>query len=414
MAVISHLTGFRCVRCGSEQPAEPSPLTCAECGGNLDAVYNYAAIAAGWSKEALAADPDRSLWRYLPLLPVSAAPEKRSLLVGGTPLVHLEHVARELGLAWLGIKDDTRNPSASLKDRASEVAIRHAAESGRDTLVVASTGNAAASLAALCAWHGARAVVLAPASAPAAKLTQVLQYGALLCPVDGSYDDAFDLARAVAEERGWYLRSTGVNPVMSEGKKTVALEFAEQLGWEVPDTILVPVGDGCIIGGVHKGLSDLVRLGWIERMPRIAAIQAEGSSSVADAVRSGGPIVPVRARTVADSISVDLPRDGDKALRAVRETNGFALTVSDEEILRAQQALASRTGIFAEPAAAAAWAGLLKARRTGEVRPGQRVLVLITGSGLKDIPAAQRRVHLPDPVEPTLGAVMEFLESRTE
>ncbi len=403
------VTGFRCVGCGHGYSAEPFRLTCEACGGNLDVLYDYAAIAGRWSRETLAADPDRSLWRYLPLLPVSSAPERRSIQVGGTPLVELPELAGELGVGRLWVKDDTRNPSGSLKDRASEVGIRHAVETQRDTLVVASTGNAAASLACLAAWHKVKAVVLAPSSAPPAKLTQILQYGAALCPVAGSYDDAFDLTLKVADQENWYLRSTGVNPVMSEGKKTVALEIAEQLGWEAPDRVFVPVGDGCIIGGVFKGFHDLLSLGWIERMPKLMAVQAEGSAAIVNAIRSEEAIQPVHANTVADSISVDFPRDGVKAVRAVRETGGDAITVSDDEILAAQRTLASTTGIFAEPAAAAAYAGLIKAHQRGSLGKDERIVAAITGSGLKDIAAAQRQIEIPKPIEPTLEGFEKFM-----
>ncbi|MFH0883618.1 MAG: threonine synthase [bacterium] len=407
----SSLTGFRCVRCGHGYPAKPFRMTCEACGGNLDVLYDYSEIAGRWSREALAADGDRSLWRYLPLLPVESAPRRRSIQVGGTPLVELAGLAAEFGIDRLWVKDDTRNPSASLKDRASEVGIRHAVEAGNETIVVASTGNAAASLACLAAWHKVKAVILAPASAPPAKLTQILQYGATLCPVAGSYDDAFDLTLQVAEKRGWYLRSTGVNPVMSEGKKTVALEIAEQLEWEVPDRVFVPVGDGCIIGGIYKGFHDLLSLGWIERIPKIMAVQAEGSAAIANVIHSDSELQPVKANTVADSISVDFPRDGLKAVRAVRETGGGAITISDDEILSAQRRLASASGIFAEPAAAAAFAGLIKAHQQGSLGASERVVVTITGSGLKDVSAARKQIEIPKPVEPTLEGFEKFMRS---
>jgi len=407
----NHLTGYRCVVCGSERSASGIALTCEACGGNLDALYDYEVISREWSREQLAADPDPSLWRYLPLLPVDSVPDRKSIRVGGTPLESLGIIAEKMGLGSLWVKDDSRNPSTSLKDRASEVGIRHAIEADKRTIVVASTGNAAASLSALSAWHGVNAIVVAPAAAPPAKLTQIVQYVATLCPVAGSYDDAFDLSLKLAENRGWYLRSTGVNPVMTEGKKTVAFEIAEQLGWKMPDAILVPVGDGCIIGGVHKGFRDLKAIGWIDRIPRIIAVQAEGSSAIADAVARGGEILPVKANTIADSISVDLPRDGVKAVRAVTDTGGAAIKVSDDEILVAQHDLASSTGLFAEPAASAAWAGFHKAVENKIVRGGENVVVLITGSGLKDIPAAQKKVSIPAPIKATEEGLNEYLSS---
>ncbi|HDY75088.1 MAG TPA: threonine synthase, partial [Candidatus Marinimicrobia bacterium] len=290
-----------------------------------------------------------------------------------------------------------------LKDRATEVGIQHAKELGYKIIAAASTGNAAASLACLSATHKMEVVIFAPSSSPPAKLTQILQYGAHLFPVNGSYDDAFDLSMDVVKATGWYLRSTGINPILSEGKKTVALEIAEQLNWEVPDQIFVPVGDGCIIGGVYKGFYDLHQLGWIDRLPKIVAVQAEGSSAIVNALKSG-KIKPVNAETVADSISVDLPRDGQKAIRAVKESHGYGLKMTDGEILAAQHYLAKTTGLFAEPAAAAAFAGLIKSTNENKINSDETAAVLITGTGLKDINAAQQIVNIPSPILPDLDS----------
>jgi threonine synthase len=281
-------------------------------------------------------------------------------------------------------------------------------------LITASTGNAAASLAGLSAWHGKKAVILAPSSAPPAKLAQIQQYGATLLPINGSYDDAFDLSVQVASELGLYCRSTGINPVMGEGKKTVALEIAEQCGWDVPDAVFVPVGDGCIIGGLHKGFSDLHHIGWIEKIPKLIAVQAAGSSAIANAVDRDGELEAVKSDTIADSISVDLPRDGIKAIRAVTQTGGFAIRVSDQTILRGQHSLAKRTGIFVEPASAAAWAGMQAAVSLGLLKDVRSVVVVATGSGLKDIKAAQSLLPVPDPVEPSIDAISAMLGGTQE
>jgi threonine synthase len=396
------LVGYRCMQCAAEYPPEPFRYQCPRCRNNLDVIYDYRRLRRRWSRSALARDGDRSLWRYLPLLPVEQAPENRSLQVGGTPLVRIENAKIGGGSVNLFVKDDTRNPSGSLKDRATEVGLRHAVEEGAELLVVASTGNAAASTAALAAFHGFQAVILVPAAAPPAKLTQIAQHGVTLCPVKGSYDEAYDLSIALAEEYGWYCRSTGYNPILSEGKKTAALELAEQLDWQVPDKIFVPVGDGCIIGGMYKGWFDLVRLGWVDRLPQIIAVQAEGSSAVVRALESGGELTPVTADTVADSIAVDYPRDGLKAVRAVKASNGWGMTVSDEEILEAQKRMSETTGIFTEPASAAAFAGFLKAMKNQEIGPEETVVVLATGTGLKDIPTAQKSFQMPAVIEPTL------------
>jgi len=408
------LIGYRCLDCGHVHNPVSFHYTCPDCGANLDAFYNYDLITSHWDKQGLADNQDRSLWRFSPLLPVMGQPENKTIQVGGTPLVTAPCLSEEIGIASLWIKDDTRNPSGSLKDRASEVGLQHAAELKMDTIVTASTGNAAASLAALAACHGQKAVILAPATAPPAKLTQILQYGAILCPVDGNYDAAFDLATEVAERFGWYSRSTGINPVMSEGKKTVALEIAEQLDWRAPDFVFVPVGDGCIIGGVYKGFYDLLKLGWIGHLPRIIAVQADGSAAIVKALVSNSIIKSVQAQTVADSIAVDLPRDGLKALRAVRESNGFGITVSDEAILQSQKLMAEKTGIFTEPAAAAAFAGLLKALDGDLVKSDNSVVVLATGSGLKDIAAAQKMITIPVAIEPDFAAFQKFYQAAVE
>lgn len=395
--------GYICISCGDFLPAEPFHYTCKKCDGNLDAVYDYDQIKKDWSRKHLSENLDRSIWRYLPVLPVDRNPEELSMQVGGTPLVNQTRLAQEIGIRNLWLKDDTRNPSGSLKDRATEVGIQHAKELGFKTLVAASTGNAAASLACLSATHQMEAVIFAPATAPSAKLTQILQYGAHLFPVDGTYDDAFDLSLEVVKATGWYSRSTGINPILSEGKKTVALEIAEQLNWEVPDHIFVPVGDGCIIGGVYKGFYDLYQLGWIDRLPQIIAVQAEGSSVIVDALESG-TLTSVSADTIADSISVDMPRDGQKAIRAVKESQGYGLKVTDAEILDAQHYLAKTTGLFAEPAAAAAFAGLLKSANEGKINSDDTATVLITGTGLKDIRAAQKLVVVQSPISPDLDS----------
>ena len=409
----NNLIGYRCVACGTSQPAEPPPLLCPACGGALDAEYDYDRIAAQLTPAVLTGDPERSLWRYRALLPVDGTPANRSLQVGGTPLVALPLLAGKFDLGALYIKDETRQPSGSLKDRATEVALQHSAEYGQATVVAASTGNAAASLATLAAHHGRRAVILVPAGTAAGKLVPIMQCGAMLCPVDGTYDDAFELVETIARELGWYSRNSGSNPVLSEGKKTVALEIAEQLQWAAPDKVFVPVGDGCIIGGVYKGFYDLLQLGWTNKLPQLVAVQAAGSAAVVRALESGGEIEAVQADTIADGIRVNLPRDGQKALRAVRATDGFGITVTDDEILEAQHSLAKGTGIFAEPSAAAAYAGFKKALSQRLISPGESVVLLIPGSGLKDLPAAGRLVEQPEPVAANLGAFREFYERFT-
>lgn len=403
------LLNLTCIQCRNEYTVQPFRYTC-DCGGNLDYVYDYDYINTIWKKENLTQIAMNSVWRYLPLLPVMNSPENTNIRVGATPFIEFPKLAKELHFNQLYIKDDTRNPSGSLKDRASELGIQHAKELGEDLIIAASTGNAAASLACLSAYHNVKALILAPDSAPSAKLTQILQYGAQLLPVNGSYDDAFDLSFELSKRYGWYSRNTGINPVMSEGKKTIAFEIAEQLNWISPDQIYVPVGDGCIIGAVYKGFYDLLKLGWITKIPALIAVQSEKSAAVVNALESGGEIIPVKSNTIADSISVDLPRDGEKALVAVRDSNGFGLLVSDAEILQAQLEMSSTTGIFCEPASAAAYAGMLKAAKENRISSSDNIVVLATGTGLKDISSAAKSVQIPLSVSPNIESAEKSLK----
>jgi threonine synthase len=296
-------------------------------------------------------------------------------------------------------------------------------ELGYEVVTTASTGNAAAALSGLCAAVSQANVIFVPSTAPQAKIAQLLVYGATVLLVDGSYDDAFELCLQAAPEFGWYNRNTAYNPYMSEGKKTVAFEICEQLAsaqdwqsrpgdWVAPDVVVVPVGDGCIIGGVHKGFKDLLALGWIEQMPRIVGVQAAGSSPLVDAWErgiEGWEMTPVAAHSVADSIVAGLPRDRIKALRAVHESGGIFVRVSDEEIVKAIPALAQGCGVFAEPAAAAAYAGLVRAVEVGSIDPDEQVVVLATGSGLKDITTAMESVEDAIVVAPNLEAVQRAM-----
>ena len=281
-------------------------------------------------------------------------------------------------------------------------------------VVTASTGNAGAALAGMAAAIGQKAVIFAPRNAPPAKVAQLLIYGATVYLVDGTYDDAFDLTIQASDEFSWYCRNTGYNPFTAEGKKTAALEIWEWMEnlkskIETPLSIFVSVGDGNIISGLHKGFKDLLSLGWLDSMPRIYGVQAEGSAAIANAYLSGSEdIVPISANTIADSISVDLPRDGVRAVRAARETGGAYLLVSDEDIIAAIGQL-GRVGIFAEPAGAASYAGLVKAVRSGIIKSDDPVLVINTGSGLKDVRSAMKAVKEPIIIEPTLKALKKVI-----
>ena len=395
---MDHVTGLKCVVCGRTYAVDEHDYVCPDHGddGILDVCYDYDLIGKRLKRRDLQASTDHSIWRYRPLLPIRPDAPAPPLAVGWTPLYRATRLGAELGLTSLWIKDDGRQPTASFKDRASAIALVKAREKGAAVITTASTGNAAAALSGLCASVGQANVIFVPANAPQAKVAQLLAFGARVLLVNGSYDDAFELCMQAAREYGWYNRNTGYNPYMSEGKKTASYEICEQLDWQPPDRIFVSVGDGCIIGGLHKGLKDLMALGWIDRMPKLMGIQAAGSNFLAEAWQSGEDVLhkkPIKASTIADSISAGLPRDRVKAMAAVRDTGGAYLTVSDEEILAAIPTLARGCGVFAEPAGAAAYAGLVKAVSAGMVAADERIVVLNTGSGLKDIASAMLAVR---------------------
>lgn len=410
---MDHVLGLKCVLCGKEYAADEALYVCPDHGdeGILDVIYDYRFISTQINPVTLARNPERTIWRYRPLLPVHSDSPIPPLTVGWTPLYHARRLGRKLGMPWLYIKDDGREPTASFKDRASAVGVVKAMELGRETVAAASTGNAASSLAGIAASVGLKTIIFVPRTAPQGKIAQLLVYGATVLAVDGTYDQAFDLCLAASKEYGWYIRNTAYNPYLSEGKKTAAYEVCEQLNWAAPDWIFVGVGDGCIIGGLGKGLRDLAALGWIEKMPRLMGVQAEGSAALYNAWKRGtDEVEPVEPHTIADSISVGMPRDRIKALRAVRETNGAFITVTDEEILEAMRILGREMGVFAEPAGAAPLAGLLKALRQGLVDPQEKVVVMVTGNGLKDVASAMKATGEPIVVEPTLEAVRGVLE----
>lgn len=341
-------------------------------------------------------------------LPIQSGRSLPPLPVGGTPLLEARRLRAELGMPQLWLKDDTRNPSGSTKDRASQLVVAKAREYGLGTIATASTGNAASALAACCAAGGLNAVVFVPAAAPQAKLVQMLAYGARVLRVAGSYDQAFELCCAACERFGWYNRNTALNPFTVEGKKTAALEIVRQLAGEAPDVVIVPSGDGVIISGVAKGFADLVAAGLLERAPRLLAAQPAASNALVRALESGTETVePLHgAASVADSLVVEAPRAARLALRRIRASGGGGIAVDDEAIVAAIGRLAATTGVFAEPAAAASLAGLEAALELGLVNRDERVVLLVTGSGLKDVPAAARAVTIPEPVEPDLDAVM--------
>ena len=411
--------GYRCSLCAQEYGPQEVQYTCPKDGGNLDVILDVEHLRKTLQPEDITRQSEASLWRYLPLLPIADPGGQNTPLhaAGGTPVFAPARLAHSLGLDNLWVKDESRNPTASFKDRASAVVVGRAREIGAEVVVTASTGNAGAALAGMSAAIGQKAVIFAPRTAPPAKVAQLLVFGARVLLVDGTYDDAFDLTIQASQEFGWYCRNTGYNPFTAEGKKTAALEIWEWWKYQTPASrsgqrlnVFVSVGDGNIISGIHKGFKDLQALGWLEQMPRIFGIQAEGSAAIANAFfAKTETITPVSAKTLADSISVDLPRDGVRAVRAVTQTGGAYILVSDAEILAGIAALGP-VGIFAEPAGAAAYAGLVKAVQQGVIGRGDAVLVLNTGSGLKDVKAAMQAVKEAPIIEPSLAALKEVLK----
>ncbi|HJZ83551.1 MAG TPA: threonine synthase [Polyangia bacterium] len=397
-----NVTGLRCVRCGAHYEEGAVEYTCPPCGieGILDVEYDYERVQ--WAPSA-----ERSIWRYLPLLPVRGHLGVPSLQVGWTPVAEFPKLAARLGVGAFLVKDDGRLPTGSFKDRASAVGTVKARERGRDIVACSSTGNAASSLAGFCANQGLRAIIFVPASAPEAKIAQLRAFGARVLLVEGSYDQAYYLCQQAVAEFGWYNRNCAVNPYLVEGKKTCGLEIGEQLAEAPPDVVAVAVGDGCTVAGIWKGLFEMHRLGVLPRLPRLLGVQAAGAAPLVDAFSRGADesagIRKVKAQTLADSIAVGEPRNWRKALRAVRASGGAWVAVSDEAILEASRDLAAATGIFAEPTGAAALAGIRAAREQGTIGARDRVLHVVTGSGLKDVRGAALRA--PEPTR--IGVALE-------
>ena len=397
---------YRCTDCGCTYSRDEVRYLCPECGkkyvpgipltGVLEAIFDYEAIGRTFDQ----AKPDWSLF---------CAVEKEfhpPILVGNTPLGRVDRLGAELGVDSLWVKNDGLNPSGSLKDRASFLVVAEARRLGMDLIVAASTGNAASALAAVCASTGTKALIFVPEKAPKAKLVQMVLYGATVVPVKGTYDDAFRLSLDYTAQRGGLNRNTAYHPLTIEGKKTAALELWAQLGYQAPDAVVVSVGDGVILGGVHKGFLDLQRAGLIERLPRLIGVQAESSDAIHRYLQTGQYHDAVNPVTRADSISVTCPSNAHGARRALLESAGLTLTVTDEQILSAQARLAARTGIFTEPAGATALAGLAKLQASPNRLPADsRVVLLATGHGLKDVEAPLSRISIPPAIEPTLEAV---------
>ena len=407
-----NVKGAVCVKCGAEYEAEKETYSCAICGGILEIVYDYDFIKKRINSGTFAASKDLSMWRYLDFLPVEEGSSLCPLRAGWSPLYKADALGRALGMTQsfthakfpplenLYIKDDGINPTSSLKDRASGIAVVRAQRADKDTVACSSTGNAASSLAGAAASMGLKSVIFVPERAPQGKLTQLLIFGATVVSVKGDYGAAFRLSAQAIEKYGWYNRNAAINPYLSEGKKTVSFEIAEQLslalqnpaasGFKAPDFVALSVGDGCTIAGVWKGFKDLFATGLIDKLPRLISVQAEGCCPVNRAIERNASIIErMEENTLADSIAVGVPRNGDKALAAIRDSDGITVNVSDDEILAAMRVLGKAAGVFGEPAGAAGTAGLAKAAERGLIPADALVVSIVTGNGLKDIASAQ-------------------------
>lgn len=379
----------KCVRCGREYAAVPDLENC-ECGGILEIVYDYDYIRSTFTKETLKNRENRTMWRYRELLPIEETTKEPPLRVGWSPLYEEPRLAEKLGVGKLWVKDDGQNPTASLKDRASAMAVAKATEAGAKTIACSSTGNAASSLAGNAAAAGFETYIFVPSRAPKGKVAQLMTFGANVISVQGNYEETFELSKAAIAKWGWYNRNAAINPYLSEGKKTVALEIMEQLDWQVPDYIAISVGDGCTIAGLWKGLKDLYAIGFIDRLPRLISAQAEGCHPLNRAIETGEDWYPMEENTLADSIAVGVPRNADKALMAIRESNGLTVNVTDEEIMAAQKLLGTVCGVFGEPAGVTGTAGVKKLCEQGKLPKNATVVSVVTGNGLKDVANAIR------------------------
>ena len=401
----------KCTCCGREYPAVPDLTNC-QCGGILDIIYDYDGIREAFTKDTLRDRPDRSMWRYRELLPIEENTPPTPLRVGWSPLYEEPSLADMLDLKRLWVKDDGQNPTASLKDRASAMAVAKAREAGAKVIACSSTGNAASSLAGNAAAAGLETYIFVPSRAPKGKVAQLMTFGATVISVQGSYEETFALSKAAIEKWGWYNRNAAINPYLSEGKKTVAFEIMEQLDWQVPDYIAISVGDGCTIAGLWKGLKDLHAIGFIDRLPRLISAQAAGCCPLNRAIETGEPWKPMEENTLADSIAVGVPRNAHKALAAIRESNGLTVNVSDQEIMAAQGLLGRTCGVFGEPAGVTGTAGVKKLCEQGLLGREDTVVSVVTGNGLKDVANAIKACGEPITIPSDMDRLLEAFAER--
>jgi threonine synthase len=407
----SHVLGMRCRACGRPEEIGPN-YVCAGCFGPLEVVYDPAVARRTLTREAIAARPP-GIWRYLELLPVSTAPT-RGLAVGSTALVHADRLGAAIGVDRLWLKDDTRNPTLSFKDRVVAVAAARAVEFGFDTLACASTGNLAGATAAAAAALGLRAFVFVPSDLEPAKVDHALGYGATVVRVDGTYDDINRLSLEIADEEGWAFVNVNLRPFYSEGSKTLAFEIAEQLGWRLPDVLVSPIASGSLYTKVAKGFDELVAVGLVEpKVVKFVGGQPEGCSPVATAFAGGTDrIDPVRQPdTIVRSLAIGSPADGPYALELARRTGGSIEAIPDADTAAAIRRLAATEGIFVETAGGVTVAAVEAARRRGVIRDGDEVVALLTGNGVKT-PDARRFGEAEAPVPAPIAATYDAFSAR--
>ncbi len=397
---------FQCINCGNHFNKDEVKYLCPDCSENnssasppkgvLKTIYDYENL-----KKEISGFVQLKQNNFIDILPIKNSKNLPNLRIGNTPLYSIKNIDDSKLPFNLFLKDDSQNPTFSFKDRASAIVSAYAKENGFKTIVTASTGNAGSSLAGICASQGQKAVIIVPEKAPAAKLTQIIMYGAKIIPVKGNYDDAFDLSIEATKEFGWYNRNTAFNPFTIEGKKTVSFELYEQLNFTVPDNIFVPVGDGVIISGIYKGFEDLLKLNIIKKMPCIIAVQSNESDNLIRNINKQ-KFISKSSSTIADSISVDIPRNFYMTQHFIKTYDGKCLSVSDDEIIKASSILSKNTGLFAEPAAAAAFAGLLSYSKNHQISESSNNVVLLTGSGLKDLNSVKKIINIPDAIAPSI------------
>jgi threonine synthase len=409
---LSFATQYRCTKCNKTYSIKEDILVCPECldDGILDIEYDYNKIKKIMDNDYFKNNKELSIWRYLPLLPVEETYTKNTLRVGWTPLYNSQTLRDEFNVKALYFKDEGLNPTQSLKDRASVIACVKALEKKQKIISCSSTGNAASSLAGNAAKLGLETVIFVPKRAPIGKLTQLMVFGSTLIKVNGDYKAAYNLSKEAIDHYGWYNRNAAINPNLVEGKKTVALEIAEQLNFKVPDWVVTSVGDGCTIGGVYKGFYDLQQLGLIEHLPKILGVQSEGCSPFYDAFYENRALEETDENTIADSIAVGIPRNPIKGIQAVKKTDGTYVKVSDNEIMDSMKLLGEKEGIFAEPAAAACLAGFIKARRKNIINKDDSIAVIITGNGLKDTKNALKVIGEPILLDANLKDLIQYIE----